>query len=64
MLILLRMLFGNPGINVRLATTPGLSQLATAFFTAIAKPSPRWFVLANFSHVDRANTQSHKHYRQ
>jgi len=41
--------FGNPGFNARLAATPGLSQLATAFITAIAKPYSRWFVLANFS---------------
>ena len=37
---------GYPGFNVRLATTPGLSQLATAFNAIRAKPSSRW--LKNF----------------
>ena len=39
---------GYPRFNVRHATTLGLSQLATAFDAARAKPSPRWLKIINF----------------
>ncbi len=40
---------GYPRFNVRHATTLGLSQLATAFDAARAKPSPRWLKIINSS---------------
>ena len=46
---------GYPGFNVRLATTPGLSQLATAFDAVRAKPSSRW--LKNFVFFKLASPQ-------
>ena len=54
---------GDPRFKARLAATLGLSQLATAFIAATAKPSPRWLIIncKLFSSINRAKARYHKH---